>query len=55
MILQVPYTDIQHGLSEEQLKILRKTGVLIVKGGVPKEVRIVSTNRDSDLPSNMGP
>ncbi|KAI0326069.1 DUF1479-domain-containing protein [Cubamyces sp. BRFM 1775] len=37
MILQVPYEDIQKGLSDEQLKALKKTGVLIVKGGVPKE------------------
>ena len=38
MILQVPYEDIQRGLSDDQLKALKKTGVLIVKGGVPKEV-----------------
>ncbi|EIW54320.1 DUF1479-domain-containing protein [Trametes versicolor FP-101664 SS1] len=37
MILQVPYSDVEKGLSEEQLKTLKKTGVLIVKGGVPKE------------------
>ncbi len=39
MILQVPYQDIERRLSEEQLKVLKKTGVFIVKGGVPKEVR----------------
>lgn len=38
MILQVPYSDIEKGLSEEQLRQLKKTGVLIIKGGVPKEV-----------------
>lgn len=38
MILQVPYEDIQRGLSEKQLRTLKKTGVIIVKGGVPKEV-----------------
>ncbi|KAI0364950.1 DUF1479-domain-containing protein [Pilatotrama ljubarskyi] len=37
VILQVPYSDIQRGLSEEQLRTLKKTGVLIVKGGVPQE------------------
>ena len=42
MILQVPYTDIERGLSEKQLEVLKKTRVLIVKGGVPKEVRIQS-------------
>ena len=42
MILQVPYTDIERGLSEQQLEVLKKTGVLIVKGGVPKEVRVQS-------------
>ena len=38
MVLQVPYEDIQRGLSEEQLATLKKTGVVIVKGGVPQEV-----------------
>ncbi|KAI0669555.1 DUF1479-domain-containing protein [Trametes maxima] len=37
MILQVPYADIERGLSEEQLRTLKKTGVVIVRGGVPKE------------------
>ena len=41
MILQVPYKDIERGLSKEQLKTLKKTGVLVVKGGVPKEVRAI--------------
>ena len=31
MILQVPYEDIQRGLSEKQLRTLKKTGVVIVK------------------------
>ncbi|CDO75970.1 hypothetical protein BN946_scf184888.g20 [Trametes cinnabarina] len=38
MILQVPYQDIQNGLSDEQLQILTKTGVIVIKGGVPREV-----------------
>ncbi|RPD57920.1 DUF1479-domain-containing protein [Lentinus tigrinus ALCF2SS1-7] len=37
MVMQVPYEDIQRGLSEEQLRTLKKTGVIIVKSGVPKE------------------
>ncbi|RPD60796.1 DUF1479-domain-containing protein [Lentinus tigrinus ALCF2SS1-6] len=37
VVPQVSYEDIQRGLSEEQLKTLQKTGVVIVKGGVPKE------------------
>lgn len=40
MVLQVPYEDIQRGLSEEQLGTLKKTGVIIVKGGVPQEVSL---------------
>lgn len=38
MILCVPYEDIQRGLSEDQLRVLKKTGVIIIRGGVPKEV-----------------
>ena len=41
MVMRVPFEDVQRGLSEEQLKTLKKTGVLIVKGGVPKEVRAI--------------
>ncbi|TFK88040.1 DUF1479-domain-containing protein [Polyporus arcularius HHB13444] len=37
MVMQVPYEDIQRGLTEKQLRMLKKTGVIIVKGGVPKE------------------
>ncbi|KAI0629478.1 DUF1479-domain-containing protein [Trametes polyzona] len=37
MILQVPYSDIEKGLSKAQVDRLKKTGVVIVKGGVPKE------------------
>ncbi|OSC96782.1 DUF1479-domain-containing protein [Trametes coccinea BRFM310] len=37
MILQVSFEDLQKGLSERQMQDLRKTGVLIVRGGVPKE------------------
>ena len=40
MVLQVPYEDIQRGLSEERLATLKKTGVVIVKGGVPQEVSL---------------
>ncbi|KAI0774861.1 DUF1479-domain-containing protein [Trametes elegans] len=37
LIPQVPFEDIQKGLSGEQLSALKNTGVLIVKGGVPTE------------------
>ena len=40
MIVRVPFEDIQRGLSEEQLRALKKTGVLIVTGGVQQEVKL---------------
>ena len=40
MIMRVPFEDIQRGLSEEQLRVLKKTGVLIVTGGVQQEVKV---------------
>ena len=39
MVLSVPFEDIERGLSEDQLKHLKKTGVIIIRGGVPREVR----------------
>ena len=39
IIPQVPYADLQRGLSDEQLTAVKKTGVIIVKGGVPREVQ----------------
>ncbi|KAH9935185.1 DUF1479-domain-containing protein [Epithele typhae] len=36
-IVSVMYEDIERGLSEEQLKQLKKTGCIIVRGGVPKK------------------
>ena len=53
MILQVPYEDIQRGLSEKQLRTLKKTGVIIVKGGVPREVsQCIPACRLSESPSH---
>ena len=40
MIMRVPFEDIQRGLSEEQLRVLKKTGVVIVTGGVQQEVKL---------------
>ena len=40
MVMRVPFEDVQRGLSEEQLKTLKKTGVMIVTGGVPEKVRL---------------
>ena len=40
MIMRVPFEDIQRGLSEEQLRTLKKTGVMIVTGGVQQEVKV---------------
>ncbi|EJF60723.1 hypothetical protein DICSQDRAFT_107124 [Dichomitus squalens LYAD-421 SS1] len=37
MVLRVPTGDIQQGLSKEQLKVLKKTGVMIVTGGVSEQ------------------
>ncbi|KAM5537853.1 hypothetical protein V8D89_008495 [Ganoderma adspersum] len=37
MVMRVPFEDVQRGLSEEQLKTLKKTGVMIVTGGVPEK------------------
>ena len=36
---QFSYSDIEKGLSTEQLEEVKKRGVLIVRGGVSKEVR----------------
>ncbi|PSS32223.1 hypothetical protein PHLCEN_2v1992 [Hermanssonia centrifuga] len=36
-IPQVDYTSITNGLSEQQVKNVKKAGAIIVKGGVPKE------------------
>lgn len=36
---RVSYADIEKGLSTEQVQEIKKRGVVIVKGGVPKEVR----------------
>lgn len=38
MVMRVSFEEIQRGLSEDQLNTLKETGVVIVKGGVPKEV-----------------
>ena len=38
--MRVPFEDIQRGLSEEQLRVLKKTGVVIVTGGVRQQVNI---------------
>jgi hypothetical protein len=40
MIPRVKYEELVHGLKEEQIQMVRKTGVIIVTGGVPKEVSI---------------
>ncbi|TCD69586.1 hypothetical protein EIP91_007008 [Steccherinum ochraceum] len=37
MIPRVEYSDIQHGLTERQIAEIKRTGSVIVKGGVPKE------------------
>jgi len=42
MIPQISYTDLKHGLSEEQEAQIRTTGVVVVKGAVPKEVYYIS-------------
>ena len=39
MVLCVSFEDIQQGLSEDQLRHLKKTGVIVIQGGVPREVR----------------
>ncbi|KAF5363227.1 hypothetical protein D9758_008386 [Tetrapyrgos nigripes] len=41
IIPQISYADLSRGLSEEQERQVRKTGVIIVKGAVPKEEALV--------------
>lgn len=41
MIPKIPYDDVINGLSEEQKKSIKKTGTVIVKGGVLKDVSTV--------------
>ncbi|KDQ56262.1 hypothetical protein JAAARDRAFT_70590 [Jaapia argillacea MUCL 33604] len=37
IIPRVSFSDIQRGLSHDQLQALRRTGVIVVQGGIPKE------------------
>ena len=39
VVPQVSYSDIEKGLSPDQVQEIKKRGVVIVRGGVPKEVR----------------
>lgn len=39
LIPRVPYADIVTGLSDEQIKYIKKIGVVVITGGIPKEVR----------------
>lgn len=45
-IPRVEYADLMNGLSEEQTQAIKRTGSVIVKGGVPKEVSDVSFRND---------
>ena len=38
MIPRVTYANLRNGLSEEQIENVKKTGTIIISGGVPKEV-----------------
>jgi len=38
MIPRVTYANLRNGLSEEQIGSVKKTGTIIISGGVPKEV-----------------
>ncbi|KAH7883473.1 hypothetical protein F5I97DRAFT_1982147 [Phlebopus sp. FC_14] len=37
IIPRVPYTDVEAGLSDQQIDAIRKTGVVVVTGAVPQE------------------
>ncbi|RDB20698.1 Uncharacterized protein YbiU [Hypsizygus marmoreus] len=42
MIPRISYTDIHNGLSKEQIGSVKRTGTIIVKGGVPREVEALT-------------
>ncbi|EPT00476.1 hypothetical protein FOMPIDRAFT_1023830 [Fomitopsis schrenkii] len=59
VVPQVAYSDIEKGLSVQQVQEIKKRGVVIVKGGVPKEVRrdllpafLLSTTSPSSIGSS---
>jgi hypothetical protein len=38
IIPRIPYGDVKAGLSEGQRNAIRKTGAVVITGGVPKDV-----------------
>lgn len=43
IIPRIPFSDLHNGLSAEQLEDIKRTGALVVTGGVPKEVGYFSS------------